>query len=78
MILTKVILGKFWDVCTQGHATSAQAGYNSVCGPSLLRSIRSQLYFVKQVVYNPATSPTANETIVYTDDAIRPVFLIIF
>jgi len=39
---------------------------------------RSPLYFVKQVVYNPAGSPSANETIVYTDDAIRPVFLIIF
>lgn len=39
---------------------------------------RSQLRFVKQVVYNPANSPSANETIVYTDDAIRPVFLIIF
>jgi hypothetical protein len=37
---------------------------------------RSPLYFVKQVVYNPAHS--SNETIVYTDDAIRPVFLIIF
>ncbi|KIM41676.1 hypothetical protein M413DRAFT_444924 [Hebeloma cylindrosporum] len=30
------------------------------------------------VVYNPANAPSSNETIVYTDDAIRPVFLIIF
>jgi hypothetical protein len=33
---------------------------------------------MKQVVYNRANAPAANETIVYTDDAIRPVFLIIF
>jgi len=59
MVLTKVVLGKVWDVCTQSHVTSLPAGYNSV-------------------VYNPANTPSANETIVYTDDAIRPVFLIIF
>ena len=34
MILTKVDLGKFWDVCAESHVTALPAGYDSVCGTS--------------------------------------------
>ena len=80
MILTKVVLGKIWDVCAQNRIRPLLAGYDSVCNVSLLGPNRhhSPVYFIKQVVYNPAGSPSSNETVVYTDDAIRPVFLIVF
>ncbi|KAF8154070.1 hypothetical protein B0H34DRAFT_75619 [Crassisporium funariophilum] len=56
LILTKVVIGKTYDVSTWGAGVkSCPAGYNSV-------------------VFD--ANGAGNETIVYSDDAIRPVFLI--
>ena len=36
MILTKVVLGKIWDVCAQNRIRALLTGYDSVCNVSLL------------------------------------------
>jgi hypothetical protein len=58
MILTKLVLGKVFNVTNFAAVTSCPAGYHSV-------------------VFD-RNGGSLNETIVYSDDAIRPVFLITF
>ncbi|CCM03573.1 uncharacterized protein FIBRA_05709 [Fibroporia radiculosa] len=58
VLLTKVVLGRVYNVSRFTEVTSLPAGYNSVVFDRM--------------------NGVLNETIVYSDDAIRPVFLLIF
>jgi len=56
LFLTKVVMGRPYNVTGFGQVSSCPSGYDSV-------------------LYDPPNG--RNETILYTDDAIRPVFLIV-
>ena len=70
-----MILGKVHNVGAFGAVSSCPAGYHSVSYEinwlDLTEAFRSKVVFERQ-------NGALNETIVYSDDAIRPVFLLFF
>jgi len=78
LLLTKVVLGKVKYVSGWNEVMSCPSGYNSVCFP-LFSSLHSEfnLSLYAKVVFDRQNG-SLNETIIYSDDAIRPVFLIMF
>ena len=75
LLLAKVILGRVYHVQGFAQVKDCPAGYDSVSpiGPGWCPFIQ----YVLQVVFNRQNGQL-NETVVYRDDAIRPVFLIMF
>jgi hypothetical protein len=74
--LNKVVLGKVHNVSAFAAVSSCPRGCQSVSVEYILgQAVWSD--GVVQVVFD-RNNGTLNETIVYTNDAVRPVFLIIF
>jgi len=81
LLLTKVVLGNVRYVSGWMEVMSCPPGYNSV-GFLLLSGLQVKLTFSLRFLYSKVVydrqGGCLNETIIYSDDAIRPVFLIIF
>jgi len=77
LLLTKVVLGKVKYVSGWNEVMSCPLGYNSVCAFILFQVTCEDNLISLKVVYDRLNG-CLNETIIYSDDAIRPVFLIIF
>ena len=76
MLLTKVVLGTVRKVNGWNEVMACPPGFNSVRFFFWL-IIEFKLIISFQVVFE-RQNDCLNETIVYSDDAIRPVFLIMF
>ena len=70
-----MILGKVYNVNAFGAVSSCPAGYHSVSYEIKWTNFIEVSGF--KVVFNRKNGDL-NETIVYSDDAIRPVFLLVF
>jgi hypothetical protein len=76
MFLTKVTLGKVRYVNRFAEVKQCPSGFDSA---SLLHHLQDRFELIAhlQVVFD-RMSGRLNETVVYSDDAIRPLFLIVF
>ena len=76
MFLAKVVMGRQYFVSDFAEVKSLPSGYNSV-SPAFLSLSPSSNSTVNQVVFDRLNG-RLNESVIYEDAAIRPVFLIIF
>ena len=80
IIVSTVALGNVRYVNAFNEVRSCPAGFDSVCCRKKTRfSLPSivTLYII-QVVFDRGVNGSLNETIVYNDSAIRPVYIILF
>ena len=77
MFLTKVILGNVHSVSAFAEVKSLPSGCQSVSLAYIVCGRHGLISWCVQVVFDRMNGQL-NETVVYTNEAIRPVFLIIF
>jgi hypothetical protein len=75
MFVAKVVLGNVWNVYQHRAVDSCPVGYDSVRGFHCIYITGA--YDMPQVVFDKQNGQL-NETVVYHDEAIRPIYLIIF
>lgn len=77
MFLTKVVLGQVHNVSQFAEVNSCPSGSQSVSSSLPTENDKSLNSWWAQVVFDRINGQL-NETVVYTNEAIRPVFLILF